>query len=161
VVLEASRALPLEAALRVVAQAAGVDLLVGAVPQVEVRGRISGPFREVLDTLVRVYGGGQVGYTLVGKTVVVGPKDALLPSGGTPSAAPSLRYLGYARSGERALGVVEFGGRTYVLSQGDVVPGTSYRVVQLSPASLVLSWGDRRFTYAMDAFGGQQGGDGR
>lgn len=152
VTLEASRSLPLEAALRLIAQAAGVDLLVGAVPSVEVRGRISGPFRQVFETLITVYGGGQVGYRLVGNTVVVGPKEAATISQvSAEPTAPSLRYLGFASSGGRALGAVEVLGRVYLLRVGDPVPGTVFQVVSLSPGYLEVASGGTKFRYALGA----------
>ena len=152
VTLEASRALPLEAALRLIAQAAGVDLLVGAIPNNEVRGRISGPFHTVLDTLVSVYGGGQVGYQLVGRTVVVGPKVTLAAPPPAPEpAAPLLRYLGFAASGGRALGAVEVGGKVYLVRVGETIPGLQAQVVGLSPLVLEISLGNKRFRYPMGA----------
>lgn len=150
VVLEAARPLSLEAALRLIAQAAGVDLLVGSVPSVDVRGRISGPFRQVLDTLVNVYGGGQVGYRLVGNTVIVGPKTSL-PGPESPArpTAPSLRYLGFASSQGKAVGAVELLGKVYLVAVGDLLPGTDLRVVGLSPLQLEVASGNQRYRYPL------------
>lgn len=151
VVLEAPRALPLEAALRLAATAAGVDLLVGAIPQAEVRGTIRGPFWQVFETLVSVYGGGQVAYSLVGSTLVVGPRPAesSQAEGGGKGQAPSLRYLGYARGAQGGLGALEVVGKVQLVRVGDqvVAPGGELKVVEVSPSRVVVERGGRRFAF--------------
>ncbi len=147
VVLEAGRALPLEGALRLVAQAAGVPLLLGQVPEVTVKGRVQGTFREVLDLLVRVYGQDQVGYLLVGSTVVVGPKEALArlqapkPPQGSPG--PDLRYLGYGVGPGGAYGVFAVDGKVYVLRSGERLGGWTVRKLSPVGAELVREGGLR------------------
>lgn len=155
--LEAGRALPLEGALRLVAQAAGVPLLLGQVPEVAVKGRIQGSFREVLDLLVRVYGQDQVGYLLVGNTVVVGPKEALAklqgpkPSQGSPG--PDLKYLGYGAGPGGAYGLFALDGRVYVLREGERLEGWSVRKLSPARAELVR---EGAVSISLPLFGGEQ-----
>lgn len=149
VAIEAPRALPLEAALRLAATAAGIDLLVGAIPQAEVRGSIRGPFWQVFETLVTVYGGGQVAYSLVGNTLVVGPRPAEASQGETGGKAPSLRYLGYARGGQGNLAALEVMGRVQLVRVGDqvVAPGGELKVVEITPTRVMVERGGKRFVF--------------
>lgn len=154
VTLEASRALPLEAALRLIAGAAGVDLLVGAIPETQVRGSMRGPFWQVFETLIAVYGNNQVSYSLVGNTLVVGPRPAQTVE---EVLAPRLRYLGFAKGVSGSLGAVEVGGRVVLLGPGDVLPGfTAFRVKELSERRLVVEGRGRQFVYPL---AGEEGGE--
>ncbi len=155
--LEAGRALPLEGALRLVAQAAGVPLLLGQVPEVTVKGRIQGAFREVLDLLVRVYGQDQVDYLLVGNTVVVGPREALArlqapkPPQGSPG--PDLKYLGYGVGSGGTYGVFSVDGKVYVLRPGERLGGWTVRKLSPARAELVREGAD---SISLPLFGGEQ-----
>jgi len=62
----------LEAALNSLGRAVGLTVLIEGVPQTTIKTSFKErPLREMLSTLISVYGGGSIGYTLVNKDVLV------------------------------------------------------------------------------------------